>query len=74
MASHHIFEYDVKCKRNTWVQEVRKVSECLHLPSPHDRVEYDLDAANAAIKMFSRNVWWREAEQKPKLRSYGDFK
>ena len=39
-----------------------EISECLHLPSPHDRVEYDLEAANASIKSFSRNIWWTAAD------------
>ena len=69
-----IYEYDIVQKKRTWVHEVDMICQNLHLPRPRARVEYDLGTVNQAILKYSYDMWWREAQKKPKLRSFIAFK
>ena len=69
-----MYEFDIKKKCTTWVHEIKQICKMLHLPDPSHRVEYDMKVVSDAIMKFSRDIWWKQALEKPKLRSYANFK
>ena len=44
-----IYEYDIACKKNTWVKEVEPIAKKLHLQCPREEYLYDVKAIQHAI-------------------------
>ena len=65
-----VYEWDLKHGGHGWVNDVRNICNRLHLPSPMDNVLYDLKTVQSAICHYSREGWWEEAYNKPKLHTY----
>ena len=65
-----MYEYDKKCGRKCWVSDVKQVTENLHLPNPDANILYDMANVQVAIWNLSMDMWWKEAVEKRKLRTY----
>ncbi len=69
-----ILEYDTAQGDRGWLNDISQITEKLHLPQPSHRVLYDLDNAKKSLMHLSREGWWNDAEDKPKLDSYKEFR
>ncbi len=68
------YNFDLQSGKDTWIAEICEIAKTLHLPLPTDNVLYDLDVVQQAILKCSKDLWWSEVEEKPKLRTYVLFR
>ena len=69
-----IYDFDLKSGKSAWISEICEIARNLHLPRPSDNVLYDLETAQHAILKYSKDLWWEEVKEKPKLRTYVLFR
>lgn len=70
-----IFEWDwVKCKDN-WSSELRELYTQFDSQNTFfEKTLCDLDLLTSKVKEYDQDIWLREIQQKPKLRTYIQFK
>ena len=69
-----LLDYDMSHDGKGWLDDVKQITEKLHLPRPCHMVIYDLDNVKQSLMYLSREGWWNDAEDKPKLDSYKEFR
>ena len=69
-----VLEWEMSISRKGWLEDVKKIVEKLHIPTPDMSVLYDLDTVHKSLHIMSRADWWEEVPTKPKLWCFAEFK